>query len=292
MDNLLQQYLMEKIAPLYVELKAATGAELKVAFEDIKDGSRYAVAGNQPGWAASLIKIPVMIAAFQHCDAGKLSLEEELAINHTFTLDPNTEVSYREEGSTATIAELLNYMILASCNESTNMLAHRLGIPAINACMEQLGCPQTRMSHLLYRGAPLEDRGIDGTSSNTTTPREMASLMAGIYKATVASPESCRRMVQILENAPEIEYGGSSVNHLLRSALPRGVVIGAKCGILEEDTMETGVINRDYALTVMLNKVPASLRGEASGIIAAISRAVYQRYYHGKQDIDGDRERV
>ena len=127
-----------------------------------------------------------------------MSLNEKLDIDHRFTLDPTSEVSARPQGSTITIDELLNYMILASCNESTNMLGDRIGIERINATMDELGCPKTKISHLLHVGASLVYEGIDGTSSNTTTAIEMTKLMAKIYNNQTASETSSEQMRAIL----------------------------------------------------------------------------------------------
>lgn len=278
----IEDLFRERLPRLQEEIQeecAGDNFQLKVAFQDIRSGHSYALNGSTLGWAASMIKIPVLIAAFRSIDEGSLSLEEELVIDHKFTLDPTSEISYRLQHSSAAVSELLNYMVLASCNESTNMLADRIGIPYINRVMEQAGCPNTRMSHLLHVGAPLIDKGIDGTSSNTTAAEEMNKLMAGIYQKRIASPASCERMVNILENAPELEYGGVTVNHLISQPLPHGTKIGAKTGILENDVMETAVVNGDYALTIMLNKLSPAVISAASQIIAMISKAVFQRYY-------------
>ncbi len=287
----LEELFTGKLYSIQKKVKEKTGADLKIAFDDLQSNTQYSVNGTKPGWAASMIKIPVLIATFRAIDAGRLSLEDELSIDHRFTLDPTSEISYRQQGSTATVTELANYMILASCNESTNMLADRIGIPFINSTMQELNCSATRMSHLIYQMAPLEDPGIDGTSSNTTTAEEMTSLMKRIYRSELASPASCTRMRQILENDPALEYGRASVNHFLQASLPRGTLVGAKCGVLGDDIMETGVINGDYALTVMLNKLSSAAGG--AGVISAISEAVYQRYYHDQlPSVNGDRERV
>ncbi len=293
MTTPLEELFRAKLPSVQSRLREIDGRiRFRVAWQDLHSGAQYGVNAHEPGWAASMIKVPVMVAVFKRIDEGELSLEDTLTVDHRFTLDPTSEISYRAQGSPAQIQELLPYMILASCNESTNLLADRVGIPYLNETMRKLSCPSTRMSHLLYHRAPLVDSGIDGTSSNTTTAAEMNHLMASIYRDTAASAESCRHMRAILENSPELEYGGAVVNTLLSSALPPRAHVGAKMGLLDEDVMETGVINNDYALTIMLNKVP-SRASSLSSLLPTISREVFQRYYHGQQKtIDGDRERI
>lgn len=269
----------EEFIVLSKKLKEKLDADLKLSFYDLKTGNSYNVLGNKPGWAASLIKIPVMIAAFREIDQGRLSLEDELKIDHKFTLDPSSEVSYRPNETNAEVFELLNYMILASCNESTNMLADKIGIPTINKTMEELGCPNTKMGHLLYKGAPLIESGIDGTYSNTTTPNEITRLMKMVYQGEAASQESCDHMVAIIENKPEIEYSHKSINGYSNIGLPGDTVSGAKAGLLENDVMETCAINQEYILTVIINKIPSEFLGKCSLLIGGISRKIFDQYY-------------
>ncbi|MEK6948448.1 MAG: serine hydrolase [Nanoarchaeota archaeon] len=274
----IEKFFNEKLMQLRDKMKTDLGTELKVAFYDLKTGQAYDISGNEIGWAASMIKVPVLVATFREIDRG-MSLNEKLDIDHRFTLDPTSEVSARPQGSTITIDELLNYMILASCNESTNMLGDRIGIERINATMDELGCPKTKISHLLHVGASLVYEGIDGTSSNTTTAIEMTKLMAKIYNNQTASETSSEQMRAILENRPEIEYRRPNVNGFLKTFLPRGTIVGCKAGLLEEDVMETGVINSDYALTIMINKIPSGLITKSIPLIGRISMRIFEEYY-------------
>ncbi|MDO8655776.1 MAG: serine hydrolase, partial [Nanoarchaeota archaeon] len=188
------------------------------------------------------------------------------------------EISSRPQGTTAEVFELLNYMILASCNESTNMLADRVGIPNINRIMNELGCPNTRMGHLLHRGAQLVEPGIDGTYSNTTTANEMTQLMSMIYTDRAASAKMSSHMSAILENRPEIEYGMRSVNTCMRNALPTETIVGAKSGLLEEDIMETACIDSKYVITVMINKIPSKFLELGGAVIGMIGKRTYEVY--------------
>jgi len=278
--NLVEDFFNKEIAPLAESVKQHH-IHLRVAYQDLKSDQHYDVNGEEAGWAASMIKVPVLIGTMRALDERIISLNDLLTIDHYFRLDPTSEISYRAQGSQANIYELLCYMILASCNESTNMLANRVGIPYINHAIESLGCPKTHLSHLLCVGAPLVDGGIDGTSSNTTSANEMTKLMAGIYQAKVASAFSSDLMVRILENDPSIEYPERSINGYLTARLPRGTQVGAKAGLLDEDVMETGVINEDYALTIMFNKVNPLLLSRLGRAISIISKEIFKRYYHG-----------
>ena len=139
------------LTPLAAQLAERNLARLKVAFQDLRSKKEYGIYQHQSGWAASIIKVPVLIAAFRNIDERKMGLDDELTIDHRFTLDPTSEISYRQRGTPTSVAELLNYMILASCNESTNMLADNIGIARMNTIMQELGCPNTRISHLLYQ---------------------------------------------------------------------------------------------------------------------------------------------
>ncbi len=279
MSNKLEELFDTQLSELAKGIKERCGADLKVSFYDIRIGEKYNITGDKPGWAASMIKVPVMVAIAREIDKKNLSLDNRLRINHLFTLDPTSEISNRPQNSEVEVFELLNYMILASCNESTNMLANKIGINSINESMKELGLTSTRMSHLIYRGAPLVYKGIDNTSSNTTTANEMTKLMSMIYKNEAASPEMCKHMRAVLECKPEIEYRNGNINNYIRSEIPDGNIVGAKLGVLDEDIMETGVVNQDYAITIILNRLPRILFNAGSKTIIKISNNIFNTYY-------------
>jgi len=130
-------------------------AEIKVTVHQIDTGLHAQVNGDQTGWAASIIKVPVLVAAAREISEERLHLDEKIRIDHRFTLDPTDSISRLPEGTPVRVAELLEFMIVASDNEATNVLANRLGIQNINEHMWVLGLNRTMLGHLLCSNVPL-----------------------------------------------------------------------------------------------------------------------------------------
>ncbi len=236
------------------------GARIGLSFRDlhgeIPDVSIY---GSRPGWAASTIKVPVMIAAFQEIDAGRLALDDGLEVDHRWTLEDYDPISLLPEGQLVSVLDLICEMIVFSDNEATNMLADYISLERINRCVEDLGTKSTMIAHLLARrdkyGGPIPRLTTrwNRDGSNLTSADDLSQLMTAIYSGKAASSKSCQRMQEILE----ISGGRGPIG----SYLPATAIVGGKIGHIfdpkdGEDLGETAVINGDYVLTMMCNQIP------------------------------------
>ncbi len=253
-------------------------AVVSIAFHDLKGTmSDFSINGNKPGWAASVIKIPVMIETFRAIDRGDLHLDDELIVDHCYTLEVYDHVSCLPLGTGIIVNELLRYMIVASDNEATNMLADRLGLEAINRTAEELGARRTMLAHLLAYNVPRLRTAWNEDGSNLTTAEDMVRLLTRIYTNDAASSESCAYMRSILE------LGGGAI---LGRHLPSGTIIGGKIGMISDkdagdDIHDVGVVNGDYALSVLCNRIPYYKPSDTAEIIGLISKVVHDVYYKG-----------
>jgi len=157
-------------------------AEIKVGVYDINTGIKASVNGDKCGWAASIIKLPVMISTLQEVEKNHLSLKTELPINHKFMLEKDDYVSGLPEGSSLPVLHLLYHMIVSSDNEATNILANEIGGPVrINKSAKRLGLKRTMLGHLLCPGVPRYTSKFNPDGSNITNPDNMVRLMRHIY---------------------------------------------------------------------------------------------------------------
>ncbi len=228
------------------------GGKISLSFYDLKDTmAPFNINGGQLGWSASTIKVPVMIEVLRAFDRGELSPAELLVIDHRYTLENFDPVSRMPDGGLVTIRDLVNHMIVVSDNEATNMLANRVGLEKINQTMQELGATQTMMAHLLAYKVPRITNSWNSDGSNFTTANDLTTLMTSIYKDTAASAQSCKVMRTILEKESE---------GLIGRYLPMKTRIGNKVGMITDslcgdDVLDVGVVNGDYALAIMCNRV-------------------------------------
>lgn len=121
----LREAVIQKIG----DLKQSGSVEnMSVYFRDLKNGSRFGFEDNKNYYAASLLKVPIMIAILHVADKTPGFLDKTLSSSGGFidadnldqpqeTIQPNTSYS---------IAELLRKMIVFSDNRSAELLVREL----------------------------------------------------------------------------------------------------------------------------------------------------------------------
>ncbi len=112
---------------------------------------------------------------------------------------------------------------------------------------------------------------------NRTTPADMAHLLFELERgtreeiATVASPKSCRRMIDIML--------GQTDRDTIPRGVPRGTPVANKTGELSRSRSDVAIVDpfgdSPYVLAVYTSGLDAP--GEAYDGIAQISRLVYGR---------------
>lgn len=137
-------------------------------------------------YAASTIKLHVLLAALRAADRGELDLGAEVAATRTFTgedgasftlagdhLDP----THPPEGEPVPVRELLVRMIDRSSNEATDHVLSLVGLDAVAAVIADLDLPATRVERLIGDGAALA-----AGRTNETSARDLARTMDAIMR--------------------------------------------------------------------------------------------------------------
>ncbi len=174
--------------------------------------------------SASLYKLAVMAEAYRRAAEGTLSLDGPI----TITDDDLTSDGYdTEAGTVLTIREALERMITVSDNSPALALVRVLDARRINATSVALGMASTRINTVLpeaERTAPF----------NTTTARDVATLLSGLARGTVVSPDASQAMLDTLAR--------QRINDRLPAGLPDGTVIAHKTGNLDGISHDAGIV--------------------------------------------------
>lgn len=144
-------------------------------------------------YPASVIKVPIMTEAFHRFADGTLSPEHRVTIqdrNQTATSGPAPFSS----GTTATIGELVDFMIVHSDNVATNELIDVLERARVTAYMHALGLSTFLLGRKLSGSEPLiEDDGMAGR--NRLPASEIARLLALIADDAVPGAAQQREIL-------------------------------------------------------------------------------------------------
>src|SRR5260370_1497434 len=136
-------------------------------------------------------------------------------------------------------------MISVSDNSMTNVIIDRVGMENVNALVDCLGLTHTRLRRkMMDLKAAAEGR------ENVATPREMMTLLEGLYRGKVLNKQLTEDFFNLLSIHKE--------SYIPRE-LPEDVRIANKPGELEGVRNDSGIVftgNRPFVITLMTTYLP------------------------------------
>lgn len=209
---------------------------------DLDTGNTIDINGDVSFAAASMIKVPVLVAFFQEVDAGRIQLDEMLTMEEADVASGSGNMQFSGVGTQYTALETATLMIIISDNTATNMLIRRLGgIEAVNERFRSWGLQTTVIRNVLP--------DLEGT--NTTTPKELAGLMTMVSNGDLLSIRSRDRMLDIMRRTHTA------------TLIPTGVgdpdaTIAHKTGDIGELVGDVGLVDmpngKRYAITTLMKR--------------------------------------
>ncbi len=234
-----------------------------VFFADLDTGAYVDMNGNSTFSAASMIKVPVLVAFFQDVDAGKIRLDELLTLKQELIGGGSGDMQYKPVGTKFTALETATKMIVISDNTATNMLIARMGgAAALNQRFQSWGMSATEIRNLLP----------DLSGTNTTSPRDLGQLMALVNQGDLMSLRSRDRLLEIMRR--------TKTKTLLPRGLGQGATIAHKTGDIGSMVGDVGLIdlpNGKRYIGVAMVKRPHN-DNRAQELIRQVSRAAYQEF--------------
>lgn len=266
--------IAERIRPLIADHQG----KVAVAIKHLETGDEFYSNADTPMPTASLIKFPVMVAAYRLVDNGKLDLNRMLTLKAedkvqgsgilTTNISPGAQISIRDA---------IRLMIAYSDNTATNLVVEQIGLPTTAATMEKLGLPNTKLHAKVFRG----DTSIYPERSKqfglgSTTAREMIQLLEMLHQKKVASSESCQAMLGHLLACEDKDK--------FPRDLPAGTKIAHKTGSVNAVRTDAGILmspQGPIAVCVLTaeNEDKRWTRENAAEILCGrVARAVFDQY--------------
>lgn len=232
-------------------------------FVDLDTNNYLDWNGSLPFAAASTIKVPVLVAFFQDVDAGKIRLDEKLAIEKKVIGGGSGGMQYQPLGTKYTALNTATQMIVVSDNTATNMLIERMGgIKVLNERFQSWGLESTQINNLLP----------DLTGTNITSPKDMGQLMSLVDRGELMSLRSRDRLLEIMRR--------TKTRTLLPQGLGEGAIIAHKTGDIGSMVGDVGLVDmpsgKRYIAVAMVKRPHNDSR--AQELIRQISRTIYQQF--------------
>lgn len=247
--------------------------------KDLGSGREIGYRSDAAVVAASVFKVPVLVELFRQADAGLINLSEAVIVPVAGRSFGPTGLSVMLDPVTLSWRDLALSMIVVSDNAATDVICARVGLDKVNATLDTLGLPGTRVDFdcrelFVQMGqdagvARLADfppqpdadlirrlRVLDAHATNRTTPREISRLFEMIWTDRAASPESCAQMRRIL--------GAQVWPHRLASGFPEDRIRTAgKTGTLVTVRNEAGMVSYDNGRNIAVSVFTRSHQARA-----------------------------
>jgi beta-lactamase class A len=219
--------------------------------------------------SASVIKAAILATVYRAYDAGTAKPTDTVRTRAADLIGGSDVLAGSRPGQAWTIDQLVRAMIEVSDNAASNTLITTFGMDTVNATMRLAGMTSSRLARHFADVVPAWRR-----SENVITPNDTATLLFAIERgaregiATIASPASCRAMIEVLlrnEDRSKIVRG-----------LPSGTPCAHKTGEIDYTRNDAGIVDpfgdAPYVLVVLTKSLKDYAAGNAG--IAAIARRV------------------
>ncbi|MBC7349666.1 MAG: serine hydrolase [Candidatus Aminicenantes bacterium] len=214
--------------------------------------------------AASLIKIPIMVACFKAVEEGRVSLTEKYVLRRQDRVGGSGLLRRKRNGRVFTYEELIDYMVTHSDNIATNVIIKKLGFNYISQVFEELGLRDTVLNRQM-----MDFRARENGLENYTSAREMAELLEQIYKGRCLNASISERCLDVLRR--------QKINDRLPRFLPREATVAHKTGQEREVCHDAGIVfspHGDYIIIVLVRTWTGPLTTKT--FIARLSSYFYQ----------------
>ena len=233
-------------------VRRSEGVVSVVARVSGEDAARVAVEPDAEHYSASIMKLPVLVAAYRLAERGRLDLSRSVAVHdefasahrgHRFRMDPDEDsdpATWAAVGGEQPLVELVHRMVTVSGNLATNLVLDEVGSAEVAAVLADAGCSDRTTIVRGIEDYAAREIGLD----NVITADDMARLVVALAEGRLAGAEAtaaCERTLQAQEYRDGIPAG-----------LPSGLTVGNKTGWIDG-------VNHDVALVRSPGLPPAGL---------------------------------
>jgi beta-lactamase class A len=119
---------------------ASLPARTAIYVKHLKTGEEAAVRADESFNSQSVIKIPIMVRAFQLAEQGTLRLDERVTLTRALLRDGSGILQFADLGLAPTLRDLIQQMVITSDNTATDIMTTRVGgVQALNTWLDAAG---------------------------------------------------------------------------------------------------------------------------------------------------------
>lgn len=269
-----------RLAAAIRPLVAAHQGRVAVAVKHLESGTLFVHREHEPHATASLIKVPVMVAAYEAARRGAIRLDDRVTVKGTDKV-PGSGIltTHFADGLSLTLRDAIRLMIAFSDNTATNLVIEAIGRPRTTELFTTLGYKETRLNGLVFR--PDSSLAPDRSSRfglGSTTAHEQLRLFEALYRKQLVDATACTEMLAHLAECDDRDR--------LTRFLPEGVKASLKTGSVGGVRTVAGIVHASggpFVVVVLTEENKDrrwSERNAAQLLSAEIARAAYEVFDH------------
>jgi len=185
--------------------------------------------------AASVIKLPLVMALYADAARGEIDLDEPVRVGER--VDGSGVLRHMRDVEAVSLRDLAMLSIIVSDNTATNLLVDRFGLERVNQRMREWGCAESRFARKMY-----DFEAAECGKENLMTARETASLMLRLLRGDCGDRATSDAVLAIL--------GECQDRTMLRRYLPYGAKVAHKTGTLDESRNDAAIIHGERPVVV------------------------------------------
>ena len=236
-----QKVLWQKLEAEIHDIDQRLDGVMGVSIEDLSTGDHLFLHEDEVFAQASSIKIAVLADLYLQAQQGKLKLTDLYTVQSSDIVPDSDIMGGLTSGVTRlTLRDLATMMVAVSDNSATNVLIDRVGMENVNAMLDSLALPHTRL-----RRKMMDLQAAKQGRENISTPREMTALLAAIYQGKVLNKETTDQFFKMLS---------TNKDSFIPRDLPPDLKVANKPGELEAVRNDSGIVfveGRPYVICVM-----------------------------------------
>jgi beta-lactamase class A len=216
---------------------------------DLKTSNFYGYNEDNSFQAASLIKLPVMVAMYQEAENGNLDLESIYELKEADKVEGAGILYDKPEGTKITYRRLIELMAQNSDNTAFKISVGLLGEEKVEEKIMEFGMDKTSYAE------------------NKTSPKDMGRLLYKIESGQLISEKNKNELFDFLTN--------TSFENLIPQGVPAGVRVAHKYGSEVGVKNDAGIVfSEDPFILVIVSE--GIVEDEVGDLFIELTRVVYE----------------
>ncbi|MDD3679757.1 MAG: class A beta-lactamase-related serine hydrolase [Candidatus Shapirobacteria bacterium] len=201
--------------------------------------------------AASLMKLPIIVAAYQQAEKQQFDLTSEYRLREEDKLIGNGSVYLQPEGTVYSYRNLIKLAIEQSDNTAVNVIAKILGEEKIRLTIDFLGLEKT--DYTLHQ----------------TSPEDIGRLLIALHQGEVLTSAHSQEIIGYLSQ--------TIFNDQIPAVLPKNLTIAHKIGLDNQVLHDAAIIFTDQEDFVLVIMSQGDSQDQEQRVLEKITETVWKR---------------